>query len=96
MKSKILFGILFGYLLVACSSDDEGTASEPIPPSPASFIAIGENDTQVLQHSYDAEANVGTNTNLTETVGLPIGYLAIRQNDEVVSFYTFFQGAFNL
>ena len=96
MKSKILFGILFGYLMVACSSDDEGTTSEPIPPSPTSFIAIGENDTQVLQYSYDAEANAGMSTNLTETVGLPIGYLAIRQNDEVVSFYTFFQGAFNL
>ncbi|GGD49050.1 hypothetical protein GCM10011361_14770 [Muriicola marianensis] len=60
------------------------------------FRLIGENTDNVYRFSYDRIAGSGTETNLTQSLGVDPLYLTLRQVEDVVSFYSFSSGSFSL
>ncbi|WP_343487009.1 hypothetical protein [Allomuricauda sp. d1] len=86
---------LAALIFIGCTTDDGGTGeTEKI--SPADFIAIGEDEGIVYQFSYDADTGAGQTFNLTEELGIRPSYLTLRQQDGLLSFYSFSGGSFSL
>lgn len=95
MILKKIFPILFGLILVGCSQENQPELAED-ELVPVNFVAIGEDQNNVYQYSFDATAEQGTLTNLTAELSVPTDYLTLREVGNLVSFYTFSGGAFTL
>ena len=97
MKLRYYILPFLALLVMSCSSDDSGiTAPEEPEVSVASFIAVGEDASNVYQFNYDGTTEQGTQQNLTADFSINTGYLTQRQTDDLLSFYYFQGGTFSL
>ncbi|WP_297760817.1 hypothetical protein [uncultured Muriicola sp.] len=63
----------------------------------AFFISCSkDNGPGTVQYSYNSTQEIGSQINLTQTLGLDPFYITLRQVDEVVSFYSFSAGSFSI
>lgn len=88
----LLAAMLAGF---ACSNDDSSIAPPP-DPEIADFLVIGRDLENVYQYSFNGDSETGQLTNLTQEIGVFPNYLTLRQEDEVLSFYSFADGAISL
>ena len=93
LRNWILTLIILG--LMGCSSDLERAETSGAK-NGADFVVIGEDLNSVFQYSYNSESDFGTTNNLTEEIEILPSYLTLVQQNEVLSFYSFAQGAFSL
>ena len=87
----ILGAIVF---LTSCSNDD-GSEEEAISKNP-SFEFLGIDLQSTYQYTYDGSQETGSQTNLTEELGVPANFLTLRQVGNTLSFYSFASGNFSL
>lgn len=96
MKFYKILGLCLSLALIASCSKDDGPVvineSATIP----NFKMIGEDAQNIFQYSYNGSQESGIQINLTQTLGLDIFYLTLRQVGEVLSFYSFNSGSFSL
>jgi hypothetical protein len=95
MKLRILLYAFLGMSIIGCSSDDN-LVEEPEEIQRANFKVIGENENSVFLFSYNGGIETSSTENLTDAIGVAPGYLTLRQVDNLLSFYSFSQGAFSL
>lgn len=95
MKLKTWIGLSLAFCLLGCSSDNE-LPSDSSESNRASFIAVGEDLDKVYQYSYDGTTDTGITSDLTNELGILPTYLTLRQQEELLSFYTFSDGLFSL
>jgi len=96
MKYHHVLGLCLCFsFFIFCSKDDgPGTVVEMA--STPNFKMIGEDEENIFQYSYNATQEIGSQINLTQTLGLDPFYLTLRQVDDVVSFYSFSSGSFSI
>lgn len=94
-KYKGIVIILCFSFFISCSKNDAG-ADEKVIVQPISFIAIGENEERVFQFVFDSKAENQEQTDLTAELGVNTTYLTLREDGNVLSFYSFASGKFSL
>ena len=95
MKLKKILLPLMAVFVIGCASDDAGIpVIEEI--DPVDFIVIGENANSVVQLTYDASSDSEQSFNLSEEINVGLDYLTLRQSGDLISFYSFADGAFSL
>lgn len=95
MKLKVLVWAFLALSIIGCSTDDNINV-EPEQIQKASFKVIGEDSDSVYLFSYNGFSETTITENLTEELGVQPDYLTLRQLDNLLSFYSFSQGAFSL
>ena len=95
MKLRVLFCAIMVIGLIGCSTDGN-FIEEPEEIQNASFQVIGEDLNSVFLFSYDGDSEMSITENLTQDIGVQPDYLTFRQLGNLISFYSFFQGAFSL
>lgn len=92
LKGVLAFAI---FAFLSCSKDDGGETVS-LSESEINVILIGEAAERVYQYSYNSTDDAGIQTDLTQELGLENNYLALRQQGNELSFYTFALGKFSL
>ncbi len=88
----LLAAVLAGF---GCSNDDSSIAPPP-DPEIADFLVIGRDLENVYQYSFNGDSETGQLTDLTREIGVFPNYLTLRQEDDLLSFYSFADGAISL
>jgi hypothetical protein len=96
MNSFKILGLSLALAFLAACSKDDGPVIINEKATIPNFKMIGEDAESIFQYSYNAPQERGTQINLTQTLGLDIFYLTLRQVDEVLSFYSFISGSFSI
>ncbi len=92
---KFQFILISGFALLAfaCSTDDVALEN---PAASISLTMIGEDLSNVFQYDYLSETNTGTQTSLTDELGITNNYLTLRQLNSTLSFFSFGNDAISL
>ena len=91
---KHLVLLLCAMLIFSCAS--ESTEESPSTSNEASFTVIGETTESVFQLDYVGSSQTEAVTNLSDVLGITPNYLTFRQNNGLLSFYSFRDGFFTL
>jgi hypothetical protein len=94
MKTNILPVLVLVFLFWGCSNDDASTDIEEDSSVP-DFIAIGEDLENVYLYSYLASEDREQVVNLTTEKSVDRFFITLRQNSEVLTFYSFEGGSFS-
>lgn len=93
MRSIIFLAPLLVVFIWGCSSDDQGPAPEAVSVL-RDFTVLGEDLESVFQYTYRTGGEPEV-VNLTQLNNLSNQFLTLRQNGEVLTFYTFSDGNFS-
>lgn len=96
--NKLLFAILL--VLFGCSNDDNSVVSEQEEQNPLENLVVNafgnaESSQQVFQMEIDVETEVITNTNLTQTIGLPFSRTLASSDNNIITWYEAINANFN-
>ncbi|MGW9684725.1 hypothetical protein [Flagellimonas sp. 2504JD1-5] len=95
MKLKTWIGLAIIFGLVGCASDDQPQENSP-KLKEGSFVAVGEDLNNVFQYNYNAVSKTAVTFDLTQDIDVPADFLALRQRNEFLSFFSFSEGRFSL
>ena len=94
---RCLMGVFALIILGALScSKDDGVDTDTVREPDINVMLIGEDSERVYQYNYNAANDTEIQTDLTQELGLDSSYLTLRQNGDLLSFYTFASGNFSL
>ena len=94
---KLKYWTLFFLALVLCAcSNDDGNEPEFTPPKNINFKVVGQDLERVYLFSFNGNEDNSATTDLSEELGISLGFLTLRQNNDVLSFYSFSEGFFSL
>lgn len=96
MRSSLFLGCCLLLLATGSCSKDSMSGTEEEQVLLPDFRLIGEDTENVFRYTYDGFAGSGTETNLTQSLGVDPLYLTLRQVGDDVSFYSFASGRFSL
>ena len=97
MNPRIFYLSVFLSLFIWSCSSDDAEEQEPLNEQNfAHFQFIGEDENSIFWYDYDAEQELLSSMNLTADDNLDRFYITLRQVDEVLSFFSLFQGSFSL
>lgn len=97
MLLKRLLLPLFAIFILGCSTDDiETVVPADVPPEIADFKVVGLDLDNVYLYTFNGETELFNQQNLTETSNIAPGYLTLRENEGLLSFYYFSDGAFSV
>ena len=93
-REQLCYAFLY-LLFVSCSGNDDFTPISETSKTP-DFIVIGEDSNNVYQYNYTAEHANGDLINLTQENNIRLGYIELRQVNDLISFYRFNSGSFSI
>ena len=93
MKRVLLLAVMLAGF--GCSNDDSSIAPPP-DPEIADFLVVGRDLENVYQYSFNGDSETGQLIDLTREIGVLPNYLTLRQEDDLLSFYSFAEGAISL
>ena len=91
---KSIFALII-FVLLSCSKEDTFdivSAGEP----DIDVILVGEDLERVYQYEYNSLNDTAVQSDLTQELGLGTSYLTLRQEGNLLSFYTYASGNFSL
>jgi hypothetical protein len=95
MKLKILLWAFLALNIIGCSTDDDAI-EEPTQKITANYTVIGADEDRVYEFSYNGTTNIASTIDLTSEIGISPNFITFRQQDDVISFYSFSEGTFTL
>jgi hypothetical protein len=87
--------VLIIFVLLSCSKNDRVETVNVIEPD-IDVILIGEDLDRVFQYEYNSLKDTAVISDLTQELDLRPSYLTLRQEGNLLSFYTFTSGNFSL
>ena len=95
MKLKILLWAFLALNIIGCSTDDDAI-EELTQKITANYTVIGADEDRVYEFSYNGTTNIASTIDLTSEIGISPNFITFRQQDDVISFYSFSEGTFTL
>ena len=91
---KLMWFSILGIFIVGCSRNDDLSSTEEDSNTP-DFIVVGEDSENIYQFNYNADRGEGDLINLTLENNIRLGYLELRQVNDLLTFYSFSSGSFS-
>ncbi|MEX0289245.1 MAG: hypothetical protein AB3N14_09030, partial [Flavobacteriaceae bacterium] len=92
---KRLWYAFLGFLVISCSGNDDFSPQGETSQTP-NFTVIGEDSQNIYQFDYVADQADGELINLTQENNVRLGYIELRQVNELLTFYRFSSGSFSV
>jgi len=95
MRIQSFTWFVLAITLWGCSHDDTPSPESEEPSSVPDFIALGEDLEHVYQYEYHAATEGETLIDLTGGDAIGNQFISLRQDGEILTFYTFSAGSFS-